>query len=462
MTQQRNAKEEKTIGLLKPLELAEILVPATREDEYCEKEGYCVSHDSLTGNPFKFKSVPESFVLQPLDKHYSKLIQTVLLISLADDLRFSFCSATTDNPVFVGKEVLAYRIERNDICCEYLVYQLSLKFQTRISQDNFLSIKIEFPSFNNILSKESQKNEYKLALREYRMSIVQEYDLQEMIDEMKQEFINEVRMRKHDMGSHLSELASIKELMEMYLERMNEPHFESHMKELINTLTNELNKLYDSVSLLTREDAFGKPERINIDEFLCDYWEVKPEHGEDEDLDYDIDQYSFNKAGIYVPESFTTDEQEQLSRLLRGHRMQEYKRLLFAPRPHRVADAYVNIAPEDLRIMLDTIIDNARRHGFSDDESYKNIFIQLFVDASCKYFIVDIFNNGKPLPCGMNKELYGLKGEKAGENAHTGLGGYRVKSIVEHYGGDYNIEDVYDEEGLHAGVSVKLYLPIAK
>ena len=457
MTQQRNAKEEKTIGSLKPLELAEILVPATREDEYCEKEGYCVSHDSLTGNPFKFKSVPESFVLQPLDKHYSKLTQTVLLISLADDLRFSFCSATTDNPVFVGKEVLAYRIERNDICCEYLVYQLSLKFQTAISLDNFLSIKIEFPSFNDILSKENQKNEYKLALREYRMSIVQEYDLQGMIDEMKQEFINEVRMRKHDMGSHLSELASIKELMEIYLERINEPHFESHMKELVNTLANELNKLYDSVSLLTREEAFGKPERINIDEFLYDYWEVKPKHGED--LDYDRSTSSFEKAGIYVPNYFSEDEWEQTLEMLREG---DWKRFPNSGPSYRVADAYVNIAPEDLRIMLDTIIDNARRHGFSDDESYKNIFIQLFVDASCKYFIVDIFNNGKPLPCGMNKELYGLKGEKAGENAHTGLGGYRVKSIVEHYGGDYNIEDVYDEEGLHAGVSVKLYLPIAK
>ena len=459
MTQQRNAKEEKTIGSLKPLELAEILVPATREDEYCEKEGYCVSHDSLTGNPFKFKSVPESFVLQPLDKHYSKLTQTVLLISLADDLRFSFCSATTDNPVFVGKEVLAYRIERNDICCEYLVYQLSLKFQTAISLDNFLSIKIEFPSFNDILSKENQKNEYKLALREYRMSIVQEYDLQGMIDEMKQEFINEVRMRKHDMGSHLSELASIKELMEIYLERINEPHFEPHMKELINTFADELNKLYDSVNLLTREDTFGKSERINIDGFLHDYWEVKPEHGED--LDYDRITYSLEKAGIYVPECFSEDEWEQTLEMAREVGWQKF--LNSGPWPsYRVADAYVNIAPEDLRIMLDTIIDNARRHGFADDESYKNIFIQLFVDASCKYFIVDIFNNGKPLPCGMNKELYGLKGEKAGENAHTGLGGYRVKSIVEHYGGDYNIEDVYDEEGLHAGVSVKLYLPIAK
>ena len=457
MTQQRNAKEEKTIGSLKPLELGEILVLATREDEYCEKEGYCVSHDSLTGNPFKFKSVPESFVLQPLDKHYSKLTQTVLLISLADDLRFSFCSATTDNPVFVGKEVLAYRIERNDICCEYLVYQLSLKFQTAISLDNFLSIKIEFPSFNDILSKESQKNEYKLALREYRMSIVQEYDLQEMIDEMKQEFINEVRMRKHDMGSHLSELASIKELMEIYLERINEPHFEPHMKELINTFADELNKLYVSVNLLTREDTFGKSERINIDGFLHDYWEVKPEHGED--LDYDRITYSLEKAGIYVPNCFSEDEYEKTLEKVREVGWQKF---LNSEPSYRVADAYVNIAPEDLRIMLDTIIDNARRHGFSDDESYKNIFIQLFVDASCKYFIVDIFNNGKPLPCGMNKELYGLKGEKAGENAHTGLGGYRVKSIVEHYGGDYNIEDVYDEEGLHAGVSVKLYLPIAK
>ena len=372
MTQQRNAKEEKTIGSLKPLELAEILVPATREDEYCEKEGYCVSHDSLTGNPFKFKSVPESFVLQPLDKHYSKLTQTVLLISLADDLRFSFCSATTDNPVFVGKEVLAYRIERNDICCEYLVYQLSLKFQTAISLDNFLSIKIEFPSFNDILSKKNQKNEYKLALREYRMSIVQEYDLQGMIDEMKQEFINEVRMRKHDMGSHLSELASIKELMEIYLERINEPHFEPHMKELINTFADELNKLYDSVNLLTREDTFGKSERINLDGFLHDYWEVKPEHGED--LDYDRITYSLEKAGIYVPDCFSEDEWEQTLEMAREVGWQKF--LNSGPWPsYRVADAYVNIAPEDLRIMLDTIIDNARRHGFTDDESYKNIFI---------------------------------------------------------------------------------------
>ena len=117
MTQQRNAKEEKTIGSLKPLELAEILVPATREDEYCEKEGYCVSYDSLTGNPFKFKSVPESFVLQPLDKHYSKLTQNVLLISLADDLRFSFCSATTDNPVFVGDYELRSNRKRFRFVC---------------------------------------------------------------------------------------------------------------------------------------------------------------------------------------------------------------------------------------------------------------------------------------------------------------------------------------------------------
>ena len=441
MTQQRNTKNDKSYKSLKSLKLGEILVSVTREGDYSEKSGHCVSCDGLTNNPFKFKSAPVDFPQNSLDKHYSKFTQTLLLISLADGLRFSFCSATTDNPVFVSEEVQAYRIERNDICCEYLVYQLSLKFQTGISQDNFLSIKIEFPSFNDILSKESQKNEYKLALREYRMSIVQEYDLQEMIVEMKQEFINEVRMRKHDMGSHLSELASIKELMEMYLERMNEPHFESHMKELINTFADELNKLYDSVNLLTREDTFGKSERINIDGFLHDYWEVKPEHGED--LDYDRITYSLEKAGIYVPDCFSEDEWEQTLEMAREVGWQKF--LNSGPWPsYRVADAYVNIAPEDLRIMLDTIIDNARRHGFSDDESYKNIFIQLFVDASCKYFIVDIFNNGKPLPCGMNKELYGLKGEKAGENAHTGLGGYRVKSIVEHYGGDYNIEDVYD------------------
>ena len=68
---------------------------------------------------------------------------------------------------------------------------------------------------------------------------------------------------------------------------------------------------------------------------------------------------------------------------------------------------------------------------------------------------IDFRNNGKPLPDGMNKMRYGIKGEKAGQTAGTGLGGSVVKSIVEHYKGDYDV--FMDGEW----TVVRVYLPIA-
>ena len=70
-------------------------------------------------------------------------------------------------------------------------------------------------------------------------------------------------------------------------------------------------------------------------------------------------------------------------------------------------------------------------------------------------FQIDFCNNGKPLPEGMNKMRYGIKGEKAGKTAGTGIGGNYVKSFVEHYGGDY---DVFMEDGWTV---VRILLPFS-
>ena len=71
-------------------------------------------------------------------------------------------------------------------------------------------------------------------------------------------------------------------------------------------------------------------------------------------------------------------------------------------------------------------------------------------------FLIDFSNNGTPLPAGMDKMRYGLLGEKAGLTGQTGRGGYIVKSIVEHYHGDY---DVF-MDGFNT--VVRILLPIAK
>ena len=68
---------------------------------------------------------------------------------------------------------------------------------------------------------------------------------------------------------------------------------------------------------------------------------------------------------------------------------------------------------------------------------------------------IDFRNNGQPLPEGLNKMRYGIKGEKAGQTAGTGLGGSVVKAIVEHYKGDYDV--FMDGEW----TVVRIYLPKA-
>ena len=69
-------------------------------------------------------------------------------------------------------------------------------------------------------------------------------------------------------------------------------------------------------------------------------------------------------------------------------------------------------------------------------------------------FQIDFRNNGNPLPDGMDKMRYGIKGEKAGSTGGTGIGGSYVKKCVEHYGGDYNI---FMEDGWTV---VRICLPI--
>jgi nitrogen-specific signal transduction histidine kinase len=56
----------------------------------------------------------------------------------------------------------------------------------------------------------------------------------------------------------------------------------------------------------------------------------------------------------------------------------------------------------------------------------------------------------------MTKDRFGIRGEKAGLTGGTGQGGHIIKSIVEHYGGDY---DVFQDD---ASTVVRIYLPIMR
>ena len=105
--------------------------------------------------------------------------------------------------------------------------------------------------------------------------------------------------------------------------------------------------------------------------------------------------------------------------------------------------------------MVQNILENAIVHGFTD-KSRKDyeLWIKVSADVTRGMISVDFMNNGTVLPDGMTKERYGIRGEKAGKTSGSGSGGYIVKSIVTHYGGDY---DIFCNEGI---TTIRLLLPI--
>ena len=113
------------------------------------------------------------------------------------------------------------------------------------------------------------------------------------------------------------------------------------------------------------------------------------------------------------------------------------------------------VAPNDIQRLVNNILDNARKHGFTDHKrgDYE-VDVKLSINTETQMFQIDFRNNGNPLPDGMDKKRYGIKGEKAGATGGTGIGGSYVKKCVEHYGGNY---DIFMEDGWTV---IRICLPI--
>ena len=351
---------------------------------------------------------------------------------------------------------------------------------------------------------------------------------EELLATKKTEYINEVRMRKHDMGQYIFELVNIEDLMRYYIEnREKEPDFCTQLEGLLDNFKSSLGELSILLDNLSKEEEFGTPENFNLDEFLsqlnsrhkADGFKIVYSRDEssiirynqklrNDDLvvldDYvpeivnDLDDYvaeDTNDLDEYVPEIVndlddyvaedTNDLDDYVPEIVNDlddyvaedtNDLDEYEPKCVGDSQYysskesvdvshdysstasidEIGDYVVEdvikynrnlskvpllyIAPNDMQRAVNNIIDNARKHGFTDSETKDNkIEVRLSIDCEQNMFVIDFRNNGKPLPEGMNKMRYGIKGEKAGKTAGTGIGGSYVKKFVEHYGGDYDV-----------------------
>ena len=260
---------------------------------------------------------------------------------------------------------------------------------------------------------------------------------------MKADYINEVRMRKHDMRPHLRQLASSERLMLHYIDNINNlEELKKAMKKQIVSSHDALESISELVDHLSDEERFGEPERVNLNKFF-------------EDLEINHNDNECFTLETYCEEAISQIRGESLAEIVEHAQAKGISLKQFVKQYNADTNAlYVNIAPVDLNRLVNNIVENARRHGFTDkcrNDYYFSVNVK--INNQRNMYQIDFCNNGNPLPVGMTKDRYGLKGEKAGANAGTGSGGYIVRSIVEHYGGDY---DIFTKDGI---TTIRIYLP---
>ena len=249
---------------------------------------------------------------------------------------------------------------------------------------------------------------------------------------MKTEYINEVRMRKHDMGQKVFDLINTEDLLRYYVEnRETENDLWPQIEEQLNHFRKTINELSDMLDQLSQEERFGTPELLDLNRYFAGL------------------QHSSNINGFKL--SYLLDRDSILD--LQHSRMKDMDKMDVNSIK---AMPTVFMAKNDLQRVVSNVLANAQKHGFLDSnrKDYE-VNIRLEFNADKGMYQIDFRNNGKPLPDGMNKMRYGIKGEKAGQTAGTGLGGSIVKSIVEHYKGDYNVFMDGD------WTVIRVYLPIA-
>lgn len=248
------------------------------------------------------------------------------------------------------------------------------------------------------LSLDEQRRIYEDAKLNEAVEKARKEGLDKAIDSMKQEYMMEVRMRKHDMKPFLSQLDSQAKLITFYLDKIEgNDDVVSAIRQKLTGISNAVSELRLHLNRLTEEDIYGSPEVVNPLDILNELTGTFSNYS----VALEVDTVSLKEAKIDTPEIF--------------------------------------ISKVDFSTLATTIIENAVSHAFTGESKEYKVLITLSYNASKDVFTIDFKNDGNPMPQGMDKFRYGLKGEKGAKSHGSGLGGYRVKSITRHYNGDYDV-----------------------
>jgi type I restriction-modification system DNA methylase subunit len=397
------------------------VISAYKGDKVENLNARFVRGKDLADGRFSFDKTFEDLQIESISQRCTLLGKDLLLVLKIGNLKPTYFHHLSNIDVCCNPNVLTFDFNDgiypqylvNELGKDYIIKQVATRsgvgVMPSITLNNLLEVEVLIPDFQTqkILFENDKQNDTLLKAKEL--------GLEDLANRQKNDFIEEVRIKKHNLAQYLAEINSSISALSKYIDNRGIGD-ELISQRMQISLSNHISKLFVSIEemnkkleFLTRETTFGESKSVDINKLLRSFKGTSL---------YSID-YIFDKEAI----------QSKV--------------------------ALVDIAEEDFKEVIRQIISNAVKHGFVTDASNHIIRINLTYDMTDNMYVLSISNNGKPMPKGMDNKRYGIKGEVAGVTGNEGIGGYRVKSIIEHYKGSYSIEN-YPEKLFPVEINIKL------
>jgi len=343
-------------------------------------------------------------------RDFVRVEEPVFIIGYTNNCPLYYLEASKEEPAYLSRREILYKCvdERVDpmyLACvfsktvgrstmEEYTYLGALEPNRKIEKF-LLAQQVGLPAYPVQLTR---VEEFKDA---YYHSQLEDANIAKYIAEIKQQYIDEVRSRKHNMRPFLREIKSSVDLARLYLDKASSiEELKTKLSSLLDRIESNGVGLADIVERLSQEDKFEETEYLDVlDELL----KIAADYNKNTKL-----QVFVNKVADY-PDVAAMSENS----LTWGD--------------------YAYISTYDFRRMFNAIIENARVHGFEGQDEGHHIYIT--IDYFDEHFRISVKNDGLPFPEGLDINTYGQRGGKAGKTAGTGDGGHQVVAIADHFGG---------------------------
>lgn len=274
-------------------------------------------------------------------------------------------------------------------------------------------VRIEIPSI-----EQQQKLVQNTALKDFA--------LQEQYVEMREKgFRHSIRLRKHALSQNISAFDSLFGSLEHCMQEHNgrlksndqlAPVSTMTVGEAMETMRSKLRTICERVAKLTDEQDWGKCEIIEPQQFVEKY---EREHHDSKFMFKHLwDEFEMNR--------FAKDVFDKKTGKLLFHKGESLNVAWFPKRA--------------LQQVFDNIVANACAHGFTD-ANRKDYVIQTNWTTDGLNLLIEVANNGTPMPLDINSDLvleYGYS-SALNQNGHGGIGGGEIAEVMRKYAGDVKI-----------------------